>query len=286
MKKYFLSPDFFRDIGIFLFLIVTIGIVITISSAPSENYSVYMVLMFITFVASIFAFNGKTSTAVVIAGTVVSIWAAYKLYNLFVSGAVLIIWDYIWLVLPLAHAGSACLFWYGSSRLEQENIMLRDRVEKYVMVDSLTGLYNLRALYREIPSQSRYCVRHDIAMSILMIQLKYENELRSFLSNQEFNQLRQKMAEIVQNELRVEDKLYAIDESGSLAAMLITDYTGCSVVARRIRSSVESPEAFKGIADRNVVVAIKIAFKECSEENGRNPIEFKKSVENELQYDV
>ena len=223
---------------------------------------------------------------VLAAGTQVSAWAAYKLYRLYTAGTPLYAGDALWLPGALLLVGGVCLYQFGSSRLEMENDQLRGQVEALVMTDALTGLYNLRTLYRELPVQWSAAVRYGTPMSLMLVQPRHVQELHSFLPQRKFEMLRQRMATLVQEHLRLEDRLYALDESGTLGLVLMTDQAGCEVIKNRLRSALEDPEAFRGIVEENILVSVRIAAKQADGESGQNPIDFKKRVESELQYDV
>ena len=280
------NGNLLRDIAILAFLAGVMGVILLVDLGPSDTLTSYAVMTIVTFIAVAFAFFGRISLSIIIAGGLVCGWTAFKLYSIYANGTALISLDYLWLPAPLLLAGSACLFQSGSSKLEDENLMLRGQVEELVMVEPLTGLYNLRAMYREIPQMSRFCMRRKMPLSLMLVQLRYPTELRSFLSARHFDMLKQRLAEIVHNQLRIEDRLFSVDDVGSLAILLSSEELGCDLVKRRLRTNIEDVAAFKGITDDNIVVSVRIAYKLCTEELGRAPIELKMRVESDLQYDV
>jgi GGDEF domain-containing protein len=286
MKERILEGNTIRDIAVLLFLMTVMAVALMVVLSPAEKLLTYMALMGIAFIAAVFGFFGRTSLCLLLAGTQVSAWTAFKLYNAYTLGEVFILQDFLWLPAPFMLAGAVVLFQYGSSMLERENTLLRSQVEDLVMVDSLTKLNNVRSLYREIPIMARQCARHGQDLSLMIVALRYEVEMRHLLSARRFNELKQRLANIVQGELRLEDKLYAIDEAGSLALLLVTNDAGCEIVKNRIRTAVEDASAFSGIVDDNILVSVRFAHRMCTDTAGRQPIEFKTSVESELIYDV
>lgn len=286
MKDRLLDGNLMRDLGMLLFLACILGIMLLVILSPADARFSYLLMTGLAFAAAVLAFFGRTSMGLLVAGTQVVAWAAFKLYRLYTAGIPLYAGDALWLPGALLLVGSVSLFQYGSSRLERENDRLRGLVEELVMIDALTGLYNLRALYREVPMQWSAAVRHGVPMSLMLIQLRYAQELRSFLSARKFEALRKRMAELIQDHLRLEDRLYALDESGMLGLVLVADREGCDEVKNRLRGILEAPDAFQGIAEENILVAVRIAALQADERLGRDAMEFKKRVERELQYDV
>lgn len=286
MKNRMPDGNLMRDLGLLLFLVCILGILLLVTLSPPETRLAYLLMTGVAFAAAVLAFFGRTAMGVLVAGTQAVAWTAYKLYRLYAMGFPLYAGDVLWLPGALLLVGGVSLFQYGSSRLERENVALRDQVEDLVTVDALTGLYNLRALYREWPMQWSAAARHGTPLSLMIIQLRYAQELRSFLSQRQYSALCQRMASLVQEHLRLEDRLYALEEPGMLGLLLMTDQAGCEVVKTRLRGVIETPDAFQGIAEENILVSVRIAAKQADEQLGKNPMDLKKRVESELQYDV
>lgn len=121
---------------------------------------------------------------------------------------------------------------------------------------------------------------------MMVVKLKYDQELRSILSVNQFGRLRQEMAEIAEDTLRMEDRLYAIDENGTLAVLLTCDKAGAQVVERRLKAAFEDKAAFRNIVDNTIKVETKIGYVEYDEEKVSSAMDFLRQAENEVQYDV
>jgi len=286
MKKYFNNGGALRDIGMLLFLVSLLGTVLIVVLGPPQSQTTYVLLLGAAFIGVVLGIFNQTSAAIIVASIDVCAWTAYKLYLLISAGVPIgFPFDYLWIPAPLILVSGICIFQSGSARLEVENGMLRAQVEDLVMVDPLTGLSNLRALYRDMPAMISLCARYGRPLSLMIIQIRYHQELRAFLSQRQFGLVCQRLAELTSSQLRMEDKLYVINDQGSVAALLIGDDAGCEVVRKRLRAAVENPKAFSGIAKENLVVSIRIASKPCDKNSG-TPIEIKLGVEKELIYDV
>ncbi|HPJ01575.1 MAG TPA: hypothetical protein PKU80_01910 [Candidatus Limiplasma sp.] len=286
MKKYFASGNAYRDFGMLLFCVSLIGAILMIVLAPVHSQMLYLALLGTAFVGVVLGMFGKTTAAIIWGGAQVILWTAYKLYLLVADGSMISFpLDYLWVPAPMVLISGICLYQYGSSRLETENRLLRAQVEELVMVDSVTGLNNLRALYRDMPGMINLCERHGRPLSLMLIKLRYHQELRSFLSSRQFTLLRQRLSELVQKQMRLEDRLYAMDENGTLGVLLIADNDGCEIVKKRIKAMANEAAAFESIAKDNLVVSLSIANRLCRKDSG-TPIEIKLRVESELVYDV
>lgn len=278
--------DVMRDLALMAMFVGLFGVVLLCVLTSGEQDAVNLIMLTVCFIVIALGFFGRVSLAIALAAAQVCAFAGFKLFRFYSLGAAFLWVDFIWLPMPLVFAGIAVLFHRGTSRLETENAMLRQQVEDLVLIEPLTGMYNLRAMCRELPLLAHYCVRHKQLLSLMIIDLRYENELRAILPASRYLEMRQRMAEIVNDTVRIEDRVFAIDDRGTLAVLLTTGDEGSPVVIRRLRTAIEQPDAFEGIMDKTVQVSVRIACKEYDFNFSAHPIEFKKMVESELVYDV
>lgn len=276
-----------QDIGLLLLLLCLGGTALAASYADSALRSESTVMLMGCLLAILLAGFKLSSLSIVLAAFEVLVYTAYKLFCFFAESTAIEPLCYAWLFLPLFSVGAMQLFIYGNRQTELENDVLKEQVEELVMVDSLTGLYNLRSLYNDLPKQIAYAERNHMTVSLLIVKLRYGQELMKVLSRRNFETLLQKMALIVSDTVRVEDRTYSLDEDGSLGVILTCDQESSHFVRDRIRSILEKKETFEGITDRAIRVEVKIACLEYDREKyGSDMILFKQKVENELQYDV
>ena len=95
-----------------------------------------------------------------------------------------------------------------------------------------------------------------------------------------------RLAEILQDVLRLEDKIYSLDENGEFGAILTCDGEGANIVKSRLRANIEKKEAFDGITSKSIRVSVQIAFLQYNMDIGNDIMGYKEKVESELQYDV
>ena len=276
-----------QDIGLVILLICLFAGAMIVSNSEKNMMFEAVIMLLGTFFVILFSGFKLFSLSLVLAGIEVTFYTAYRLY-LFLSYDIEIPFNsYIWIFIPLISAAAMYLFVSGTHRLELENDVLRRQVEDLVVLNPLTKLYNLRSLYNDLNVLVSYAERNQMSLSLMIIVLKYETELKSILTRQNYEHVIQKLAELVVDTVRVEDKTYSIDNKGSLAVILTCDKEGSEIAMRRIRNRISQKEAFSGIADAAIKIEVKMASLEYDKkifEN--NMILFKQRVENELQYDV
>ena len=276
-----------QDIGLVILLICLFAGAMIVSNSEKNMMFEAVIMLLGTFFVILFSGFKLFSLSLVLAGIEVTFYTAYRLY-LFLSYDIEIPFNsYIWIFIPLISAAAMYLFVSGTHRLELENDVLRRQVEDLVVLNPLTKLYNLRSLYNDLNVLVSYAERNQMSLSLMIIVMKYETELKSILTRQNYEHVIQKLAELVVDTVRVEDKTYSIDNKGSLAVILTCDKEGSEIAMRRIRNRISQKEAFSGIADAAIKIEVKMASLEYDKkifEN--NMILFKQRVENELQYDV
>ncbi|WP_313072314.1 GGDEF domain-containing protein [Lacrimispora sp.] len=277
----------FQDIGLVLLLASLFTGAMTVSYTPKALLFEAVIMLLATFAALLFAGFKLFYLSIILAGLEVTIYTAYRLYLFLSYDTEIPAQSFVWIFLPIVSVAVMYLFVSGNRRLELENDILREQVEELVMVNPLTKLYNLRSLYYDLFIQVSYAERNKLPLSLMVIVLKYEAELASILSRQNYEKMIQRLAQIVSDTVRVEDKTYSTDNKGSLAIIMTCDKEGSNIAINRLRSRISEPDAFLGIAENAIKIEVKIASMEYNkEEFGDNMMSFKQRVENELQYDV
>ncbi len=274
-----------RDLALLGFLSVIFLAVLTstISGAPFRGES--MIMLLAVFLAAVLGFFTRGNISLMTAGATVIGYAAYKLYSFYAYGVPIALIHYAWLFLPLLGAGAVSAFNYGSRSVERENEMLRSQVENLVILDALTGQYNLRALYLELPKAMKQAERLNVPLTLMLIKIRYERELYAMLPHHHYQELLQRFSQYVVDSVRIMDRVYVIDDRGSMAVLLNCDAEKAEMVKDRIRASVLKPEAFSEVLDKNLRVETVIAYLQYDNAI-TNPQAFKQRVESELVYDV
>ena len=223
--------------------------------------------------------------AITVASLQTFFYIVYKLYMVLAKGESVQWFTYAWLVLPLLTMlfGITALKVFYKSETEMEK--METQIKDMVLLEPVTGFYNLKSMYMDIERQSAYSKRNNLPFSLMVIELKYPQELQKILTPLQFDLLKKKLAEYIEDRIRLEDRIYAIDEVGSLGVICTCDKDGTEVIKGRIKSGMQQDNLFYGITEKAVRVEIKIG---CYgyDESIKSAMELKKKAENELQYDV
>ncbi|WP_414732171.1 GGDEF domain-containing protein [Acetobacterium carbinolicum] len=287
IKKDWNSGYLVQDAGLVLLLVCIFTGAITLGTASEELFLESALMLIGTFLAVLFAGFKLTGLAIVIAAFDVLAYTVYRLFLLYASYSEVPLTGFIWALLPIAAVGAMTLFISGSRKTELENDILREQVEELVMINPLTGLYNLRSLYFDLEKQISYVARNNMALSLMLIELRYEPELKRVLSRNQYETVLQKMAILIRDSIRTEDRIYSTNHKGSIGVILTCDREGSDFVQKRIKDRISERGAFQEKKDVSIKIDIRIACLQYSkEEYDGNIMLFKQKVESELQYDV
>ena len=286
MNSKDISVKTLEDIGISVLLIALFSATIVDSLGGEFLFTENLVMTIVTFVAVLLAAIRVTNIPAIIAGIATVSYIAYKLYQMFAQGGIIEGLSYLWIAIPgLAVLGMA-LFSKGIQRLQRDNNVLSKQVEDLIMIDPLTGFYNLRSMYMDIQTQISYSERNNTYISLMIIRPRYRKELKDVLNKEQYEKVIVTFSKIVYETVRLEDRVYSLDSDGTVGVLLTCDRQGAKLVEKRIRTKIDNTNAFDNIAQKPIRMEIQLGFLEYKKEYNRDAIKFKSLVEEEVAYDI
>ncbi len=274
-----------QDIALLFFLggILGSGLVVGFSDTDRlEN-----IIMFLVMCAGIILAGYRFRyLAVVLASVQTCFFAAYKIYTAFFLGGEITLFSFAWLILPMGCVVSMLLFMHETYRAELISEMLENQIHEQVLTDRVTGLYNLKSMYMDLERQIAFSKRNNLKLSLMILELRYKDELKSILNAAQFDALRVSYVRVLEDSIRLEDRLYALDEDGLVGIICTCDKPGAQIMKQRILNNFAKPEQFSDIVDRAIRVDVRVGIFEYREGEVSNAIDLKKKAENEMQYDV
>ena len=286
MNSKDISGKTLEDIGISVLLIALFSATIVDSLGGEFLFTENLVMTIVTFVAVLLAAIRVTNIPAIIAGIATVSYIAYKLYQMFAQGGIIEGLSYLWIAIPgLAVLGMA-LFSKGIQRLQRDNNVLSKQVEDLIMIDPLTGFYNLRSMYMDIQTQISYAERNNTYISLMIIRPRYRKELKDVLKKEQYEKVIVTFSKIVYETVRLEDRVYSLDSDGTVGVLLTCDRQGAKLVEKRIRTKIDNTNAFDNIAKKPIRMEIQLGFLEYKKEYNRDAIKFKSIVEEEVAYDI
>lgn len=238
-------------------------------------------------VCVIMAILSYVTISIVLGAISIVAFTAYKIYSLVSYGDVMPI-SFAWVILPVMAVGGIVLFLNSNTKLAIENAILKKQISELVMMDSVTGLYNLRSMFMDIQTQISYSERNDIPFSLMIIRLRYPLEMKKVLKQNEYEKVVKQLSLLLVDTVRLEDKVYCIDDNGGFGIILTCDREGTKIVEKRLRGKLEDPKWFEGVSAKHKVRAeVKVGYLQYDKNKyNRNASSFKDEVEEEVDYDI
>ena len=286
MKKRDISGKTLEDIGISVLLIALLANVLVGSLSDRELFNENLVMTIVTFIAVLLTAIRVTSVPVIVAALETVCFIAYKIYQVFALDASVPGLSYLWVAIPGLAVLGMSLFIKGVQRLQRDNNVLSQQVEDLIMIDPLTGFYNLRSMYMDIQTQISYSERNNTSISLMIIRPRYRKELKDVLKKSQYETTIVRLSKLIYDTVRLEDKVYSLDGDGTVGVLLTCDKTGSKLVEKRIRKKIEEGDAFSDIAEKPIRMEIQIGYLEYKKEYNRDAIQFKSLVEEEVAYDL
>ena len=286
MKANKYEGKILHDIGISIVFAMLFLCSLLTARAGEELFTENLVMTIAVFIIALLAVYQFVTLSIVLVSVTTVTYIGVKIFLKISQNADIAGSSFLWFVLPGLTVVGSVLYVNGQKKLQTENALLKRQVEELIMIDPLTNLYNLRSMFMDIQTQVSFAERNNQHISLMVIKLKYHEQLKKVLNQNQYEQVLVKVSKYVVDTVRLEDRVYAIDDIGSLAIILTTDALGCKSVVMRLRNKLDNTEAFMDIASQPIRVEVKIGYLEYNkEEFQRDARLFLSKVEEEASFD-
>lgn len=275
-----------QDLGVFLFMacIITASMIVALTDR-SLLYQNVIMLFGLFLIALLIVLRARTA-GIISASVIILVFTIYKLY-MRIAYLKPIEWTaYLWPALIIVVLGGMTLFAELLSVIEGVNSILNRRIEELTMIDPLTGLENLRSMVGSLKRYMALSERNGTFMGLMMVRLRYHEELKKVLTKRQFNDLRHILAETIENALRIEDRVFTIDENGSLAIIYFGAESGASVIKSRMLQAVQNKNMLPDLNEQMLTVELAIVYRHYDPSYGKEALRYINDVEREFAYEV
>lgn len=275
-------------IGIALLMLAFVLIAIVSSATGEENLTENVVMSVAVAICVVLAVINYMTISIVATAAAVVAFVAFKISKMMVGSDVINTASYMWLVIPVIAVVGIALFMNGQSSLQLDNALLKQQVAELVMIDPITGLYNLRSLFMDIQSQISYSERNNTPISLMIVRLRYPLEMKKVLKKSEYEKVLKQLSLLLVDTVRLEDKVYNLDDNGGFGIILTCDKKGTKIVEKRLRDKLKDPKWFEGVSPKHPIrTELMIGYLQYDKNKyNRDANSFKESVEEEVSYDV
>ena len=286
MNNKDISGKTLEDIGISVLLLALFAVTIICSLSGEALFTENLIMTIVTFIAVLLIALRVTAIPIIIAAIETVCFVAFKIYQVFAQDAAVPGVSYLWVAVPGLSVLGMTMFIKGVQSLQRDNNVLSQQVEDLIMIDPLTGFYNLRSMYMDIQTQISFSERNNTALSLMILRPRYKKELKDVLKKAQYETAIVNLSKIVFDTVRLEDRVYSLDGDGTLGIVLTCDKEGAKLVRKRILSKLESTDVFNNIAEKPIRMEVQLGFLEYKKEYNRDAIHFKSLVEEEVAYDL
>jgi len=275
-------------LGIGLMLLAFI-LAVVITNATGEDYFTENLIMTIAMaVAAIITVSGFLTMAIIVAAVSTVVFAGLKIYSIMMLSSSFPPISFVWVALPALCVLGIALYVKRYSPLTLENALLKKQIAELVMIDPITGLYNLRSLFMDIQTQISYAERNESPISLMILRLRYPAEMKKVLKASQYEKVVKQLSLLIVDTVRLEDRVYSIDDNGGFGIILTCDKEGTKIVEKRLRGKLDDPKWFEGVADKQQIrTEVRIGYLQYDKTKyNRNANNFKDDVEEEVNYDM
>ena len=274
-------------IGLALLMLSFILAALVTGSVGSESLAENLIMTVAMAGAVVLAVAGNLMLSVIIAAVATVVYVGLKVYSVIALAKSFPTMSALWLIIPAMCVVGIAFFLKRYSPLMLENALLKKQIAELVMIDPVTGLYNLRSLFMDIQTQISYAERNNSPISLMILRLRYPAEMRKVLKASQYEKVVKQLSLLIVDTVRLEDRVYSIDENGGFGIILTCDKEGTKIVEKRLREKLDDPKWFQDVSDKQIRTEVKIGYLQYDKNKyNRNANEFKDDVEEEVEYDM
>jgi GGDEF domain-containing protein len=274
-------------IGLGLMLLSFILAVVVTDSTGSDYFTENIILTCVLALAVIVTAAGYLMVGIIVAAVATVVFAGLKIYSITALQSDFPTISFLWILLPAMCVAGIALYIKRYSPLVLENAILKKQIDDLVMIDPVTGLYNLRSLFMDFQTQISYAERNDSPISFMILRLRYPAEMKKVLKPSQYEKVVKQLSLLIVDTVRLEDRVYSIDENGGFGIILTCDRDGTKIVEKRLRDKLSDSKWFEGISDKQIRTEVKIGYLQYDKTKyNRDANSFKSDVEDEVNYDI
>ncbi len=275
-----------QDLGVFLFMASIITGSLIVALGNKEFLYQNVALLFGIFLVGLLIILRARTAGIIVSSIIILVFTIYKLYMRLAYFKPIEWTAFLWPLLIIATLAGMSLFVALLSTIEGVNSILNRRIDELTTIDPLTGLENLRSLVGSLKRYMALSERNGTFMGLMMVRLRYHEELKKVLTTRQFNDLRHILAETITNVLRMEDRVFTIDENGSIAIIYFGEEKGVSVVKSRILHAVEKQNMLPDLNEQMLTVELSIVHRHYDKSYSKDALRYISDVEKEFAYEV
>ncbi|MFK7692512.1 GGDEF domain-containing protein [Paenibacillus sp. HJGM_3] len=273
--------------GAYLLLILSCFICIVFTAGDPNRYLQNVIFLNVAFLIAIVTYFTNVTAGLILNILFIFGYGTYTLYQTIVQGDGIGVHTYFWLVMTPAFTLVTWLLTYGTKQLQQENERLRQSNTTLATMDERTSLKNTLSFQYDAPVFMALSVRYGIPLTLLVIGVKYWDEIKRMIGEQQLLDAVAQLSKLGQTSIRTNDSLYILNrDNPTWGILLFTDRDGANLVMERLKERVADLNRSEFAEKYRVGIVLRMGAFQYDPETVSNPLEFVAQAKRQLEYDV
>lgn len=273
--------------GAFLLLFVACFVSIVFTARDPDYYLQNISLLNVAFLIAVITYFTTVTTGLILNIVFIFGYGTFTLYQTVVQGGLVGAQNYFWLVMTPVFTVVVWLFTLASKQLQEENELLRKRNASLATVDADTSLKNSLSFQKDASVFMALSQRYKIPLTLLVLSVKYWEELKHMVSEEQLHAAIYDVTAISQTSIRTNDSLYMLNAENPMWGMLLfTDRDGANIVIERMRQKVAELNDAERSNRSRFELGLKMGALEFAPDRTPTPLDFIALARKELEYDV
>ena len=148
----------------------------------------------------------------------------------------------------------------ASAAMAYENSRLHNELEKMVVIDELTGVYNYRYFSEKLADEIKRATRYRQALSLIMVDLDWFKRINDTYGHEAGNVLLKGVVRVIAQNIRDTDTLARYGGEEFIVILPQTDHDDAQIIAERIRSEIERSSFGDGIKHPKLSATVSVGI--------------------------
>jgi len=273
--------------GAFLLLILACFISIVFTAGNPNLYIQNIIFLNVAFLIAVVTYFTTVTTGLILNILFIFGYGTFTLYQTVVVGGLIGTQNYFWLIMTPVFTVATWLLTMGNRQLQLENEQLHKANDSLATVDAGTSLKTTLSFQTDATVFMALSVRYNIPLTLMVISVKYWDELRRMIGEDQLLEAVHDLSKMNQTSIRTNDSLYLLNKDNPMWGMLLfTDRPGANIVIDRLRSRVDERNRDEFASKYRVELVLKIGAMEYESEQITSPLEFIAQAKKQLEFDV
>lgn len=274
------------DIALLLFLLLCVVSIAFIAADPNR-YMHNLIILNMAFLFVIVTYFTSLTAGLALNIAFLFGYGSFILFQTISRGESISFDTYFWLVFTPLLTVVVWLFVSSHRQLQEENERLNRQKQQLITLDEGTELRNTLAFQKDVGVFAGLSARYDIPLTLLVVKVKYWNEIRRFIPEEQLAEVIHDISHLSQASIRTNDTLYMLEkENATWGLLLFTDLEGSKIVTERIRQKLYEFNTGEAGSKHKVKLVLRIGAAQYQAETVQSPLDFMEQAKKQLEYDV